>query len=391
MNRREPTVQINSSVLEWALAGSGWDAAELSEKADIELESMREQGKQSATIRVSDLRKISEVIKRPVSVLLLPEPPAEKDLPYYRRVDGTGAEKLSRETLAVIRNAKYAQSIAGELLEMRSEDAQPDIAPRTLKDDPETIAEAERKALGLGLEKRPSEESIDTFVQNTYRFLKDKIESLNIFVMQASMDVGEARGFALADGYPKVILVNSRDRPRPRLFTLLHEYAHLLLETDGICLINPNDTNERLEGRHMSVERWCNDFAGAVIMPKNMVLEELDSRADQAPDRVVSSLSRKFCSSIEATIVRILNLLDGDPRKKKYLEYYGTVKSKPVPETGGGGGDGRNMARECVNRHGTRYVRLVSDSRARDLITTNDMIRYLGLKTKHFDKLEELI
>ena len=145
MGRQEPTVQINSNVLEWAIAGSGWDAGELSKKTDIELESIRGRDKQSTTIRVSDLRKISETIKRPMSVLLLPEPPAEKNLPYYRRVDGTGAEKLSRKTLAVIRNARYVQSIAGELLEMRSENAQPDITPRTLRDDPEAIAETERK------------------------------------------------------------------------------------------------------------------------------------------------------------------------------------------------------------------------------------------------------
>ena len=59
--------------------------------------------------------------------------------------------------------------------------------------------------------------------------------------MQATMDIKDARGFALADGYPKVILVNSRDEPRPHLFTLLHEYAHLLLKTDGLCLTNLDD------------------------------------------------------------------------------------------------------------------------------------------------------
>lgn len=55
MGRWEPTVQINSSVPEWAIAGSGRDAAGLSEKADIEPGSIRGRDKQSTTIRVSDL------------------------------------------------------------------------------------------------------------------------------------------------------------------------------------------------------------------------------------------------------------------------------------------------------------------------------------------------
>ena len=49
------------------------------------------------------------------------------------------------------------------------------------------------------------------------------------------------------------------------------------------------------------------------------------------------------------------------------------------------------MAKECINRNGIRYVRLVSDSRSRDLITVSDMIKYLDLKTKHFGKLNALI
>ena len=45
------------------------------------------------------------------------------------------------------------------------------------------------------------------------------------------------------------------------------------------------------------------------------------------------------------------------------------------------------MARECLNRNGRRYVRLVFDSKSRGLITTSEMTKYLSLKTKHFEKL----
>lgn len=373
------------------MAGSGWAAGELSEKTSIESESILRLEKRSTTIKVSDLRKISKTIKRPLSVLLLPEPPEERDLTDYRKVRETSAGNLSKKTLAAIRNARYVQSNARELLEMRSEDARPNITPRTPKDDPEAVAEAERKVLGLALEKRRKGESIDKFVRAIYLALREKIESLNIFVMQAAMDVSEARGFTLADGYPRVILINSRDGPRPQLFTLLHEYAHLLLKTDGICLTNSDDFKGQPRGQDVTVERWCNNFAGAIIMPKSAILKELDDMVNRAPDRVVASLAGKFCTSSTAAVVRILNLLGKDQRREGYLEYYKMISSKPAPKTGGGSGGGRDMAKECINRNGMRYVRLVSDSRTRDMITTNDMIRYLDLKTKHFEKLDELI
>lgn len=373
------------------MVGSGWDAEDLSEKTNIESGFIFRLEERNTTIKVSDLRKISKTIKRPLSVLLLPEPPEERNLTDYRKVGGSSAGNLSKKTLAAIRKARYVQSNAGDLLEMRSEDARPNITLRTLKEDPETVAEAERKVLGLALEKRREGESVDKFVRAIYLALREKIESLNIFVMQAAMDVSEVRGFALADGYPRVILINSRDSPRPQLFTLLHEYAHLLLKTNGICLTNLDDFKGQPREQDAAVERWCNNFAGAIIMPKSMILKELDDRANYAPDRVVASLASKFYTSKTAVVVRILNLLGKDQRRDGYLEYYKMTSSKPAPKTGGGSGGGRDMAKECVNRNGMRYVRLVSDSRTRDIITTNDMIRYLDLKTKHFKKLDELI
>ena len=247
------TVQINPDVLKWAIAGSGWEAREISEKTDIESEAIRRWETSSTAIKVSDLRKISEVIKRPLSVLLLSEPPEERNLTDYRKVGGIGS-KLSKKTLATIRNARYVQSNASELLELRSEDVLPNIASRTPRDDPEMVAEAEKGALGVELEKRRRGESIDMFVRAAYTDLKEKIESFNILVMQAAMDINEVRGFALVDKYPRVILVNSKDSARPQLFTLLHEYAHLLLKTDGICLTNL-DNFKKSKGQDVSVER----------------------------------------------------------------------------------------------------------------------------------------
>ena len=391
MSRQGPTVRINPDVLRWAMVGSGWNAEDLSEKTDLRRESIRRWEMYSAPIKVTDLRKIARTIKRPLSILLLPKPPEEKDLTDYRKVGGTDIGNLSRKTLAAIRNARYVQFNAGELLKLRSEDAWPNITLRTTKDDPETVAEAERKHLGPDLGKRSKGEEIDEFVRAAYLSLKAKIESFNIFVMQATMDIKDARGFALADGYPKVILVNSRDEPRPQLFTLLHEYAHLLLKTDGLCLTNLDDFKGQPGKKDVSVERWCNDFAGAIIMPKKAFLRELDGRVDIAPEKAVASLATKFCTSKTATVVRILNLLGKDPRRKGYFEYYKMISSKPISEAGGGGGEGgRDMAKECVTRNGMRYVKMVSDSREKGLITTADMIQYLDLKTKHFEKLGEI-
>lgn len=388
MGKRYPTVRINAPVLKWLMVGSGWTAQEVSEKTGLKLESIEQWMKHDTDIKLSDLKKIANTIKRPLTVFLLSEPPKERELIDYRRVGGDDTGKFSKKTLNVIRDAKYARSVVAELLDLNSQDARPDIIHRTIKDDPQTVAETEKESLGLNLEKRPKGKSIDAFVRDEYMALKEKIESLNIFVLQAAMDVGEVRGFTLPDGDPKAILINSRAGPRPRLFTLLHEYAHVLLSTDGVCLTNSYNSGAPPGGRNVSVERWCNNFAGAVIMPKEAILYELRNNPEYPPNQMIKHLSRKFCTSKTAVVVRILNLLDEGPHKAEYLKYYQDILSKTTAKLGVGG---RDMAQECVNRYGKRYVRLVSDSEERGLITTHNMSEYLDLKIKHFERLGALI
>ncbi len=45
----------------------------------------------------------------------------------------------------------------------------------------------------------------------------------------------EMRAFSLYYDVLPVIMVNGSDAPRGRLFSLLHEYVHLLLHTGGLC------------------------------------------------------------------------------------------------------------------------------------------------------------
>lgn len=389
MKKCDATIHLNPDVFKWVVAGSGWDAKELSEKTGIRLDSIQRWETSNAPIRINELKKISKTIKRPISVLLLPEPPSEKRLPDYRKIGGMDSVKLSKKTFDVIRHARYVQSIAIELLEIRSEDTQPILSYKNLQDSSETVAELEQKSLDISFEKQ-SKESMADFSHKTYQNLKKKIEKLNIFVLQLPINISEARGFSFSDGCPKIILVNSKENSKSRIFTLLHEYAHLLLNIDGICPVDSDDINQS-QHKDVAVERWCNHFARAVIMPKNTMLSELNNiMANHTPKQIVTFLMRKFCASRKDITVRILNLLFGEKLLyKKYAEYYETLPATNFTATTRA--SRRNMAQECINRNGMKYVKLVADSKDQNLITVNDMVRYLNLKTKYFEKLKGMI
>ncbi|WP_206743056.1 ImmA/IrrE family metallo-endopeptidase, partial [Pseudoalteromonas undina] len=49
-----------------------------------------------------------------------------------------------------------------------------------------------------------------------------------------SLDRDEFRGFAIADDHAPVIFINATDTPQAQIFTLLHEFVHLLINESGV-------------------------------------------------------------------------------------------------------------------------------------------------------------
>ena len=54
------------------------------------------------------------------------------------------------------------------------------------------------------------------------------------FFQAEGIDVDEMRGFALSDHPLPVIVVNKKDSVRGRIFSMLHELAHILLGDSSI-------------------------------------------------------------------------------------------------------------------------------------------------------------
>jgi hypothetical protein len=90
------------------------------------------------------------------------------------------------------------------------------------------------------------------------------VESRNVFVLQLSMPVDDARGCSLTDQEPFMIVVSSSDAVQARIFTLFHEYAHL--RNPGICLakadLRANGPSRRLNNGATGVPRLTLAQAG---------------------------------------------------------------------------------------------------------------------------------
>lgn len=392
------TIRIDPGVLRWVMENEGWEVDELAREAGLSALQLRRWVSSESDISLDDIRKMSDKFRRPMSVLFMAEAPTTTIPPQYRRCRGEERTKprMSRDMLDVIREARFVQDNAAELLHEMGKSACPDVRTATLEQCPE--AEAARNAKMLGIEPPRGTGDGKDGEEARYCSIREKIEARNILVLQEAIPARDgASGLALADPRPAVVLVNSRDPVRNRIFTLLHEYAHVLLGADGVCPASPApDGADGVDGHLPRVELWCNRFASAVLMPRNEFNVALDdarrSVGDGDPHRVVSAMSDRFCVSMSAALLRAVEVLDDSGLKSGYARCYEQMEEEAVaPDTkdveARGAIGGMSPAMLCMARKGRKYARLVSDAGESGIITTRTMLEYLGIKLDHLDDL----
>jgi len=96
------------------------------------------------------------------------------------------------------------------------------------------------------------------------------------------------------------ILVNSRSAPTRRRYTTAHELGHWVLkQVTGKSHFRTNAAPDQRS------ERWCHQFASALLMPASWVIDDLKrNRVSGLPDAVLS-LPKKYDVSSEAFGLRI--------------------------------------------------------------------------------------
>lgn len=117
-----------------------------------------------------------------------------------------------------------------------------------------------------------------------FKLLRERAEGTGILIMQngvvgnntrSPLDPKEFRAFALIDPYAPLIFINRTDEPETaRLFSLVHELAHVWLGTDELY----NDT--ALPTGVTRLEQVCNEVAAAMLLPDRDFLKAWQSFPD---------------------------------------------------------------------------------------------------------------
>ncbi len=322
------TVPVKKDVLRWARNTRGLSTKDAATKLKItegELEQF-ENGNSQPDLETFD--RMVSAYKQPESVLLLTTPPPTIALPRDFRTSGGRRAGLTPETRLALREARELQQYVSELV---IDDPQLikslKIKPATTTENPEQRAAIEREHLGVSLAVqlrwKPQEDSFNRW--------RDWLEKKGLIILLKKMPWKDCRGFLLLeeDMLPTIV-INSEDMPSARIFSLFHEYAHLLLGAASICQATRAQSPS---------ERWCNEFASAFLLPRESIKSHVKERFPLAgkeydwPVTAVTKLATYYRVSRPAMAIRLqkLGLAIPDYYEKHKAELH-SYDARPKPE-----------------------------------------------------------
>jgi len=369
-------IEVEPKVLQWAIGTSGWTQAEIVKKLKISPSTFQHWLNGEIHPSLKHLEELSKTVKRPLAAFFLSEPPKEPPLPRDYRQLPEKEGKFDKKTILAIRRARRLQNISKELSENLNIPLRSIVTYVKQSDDQKKIAEYYRKDFGLTEELQKKMKT----PYELFSFLRDALEKKNILVFQIPMLLEDARGFTLVDTPPEVVIANSKDQIEARVFTLMHEFGHVLLHESGVSM--PERT---LFAQHVGpVEKWCNDFASALILPEAMAKVEFTGYKNNLTDTLtLSKLSRLYKVSKSMLLYNMFKL--------RYISQkeYDTVLKRYQPDKIKGKSTGFATAsadKRCIQEKGQKFVSLVASNFEQGLITRSDALDFLSIKSNNLEK-----
>ena len=374
---------ITPQILIWARERLDLSPAEAAAYLKTQPEKLQnwEQGKEYPT--VNQAKEIAKKYKIPYVFFFLPEPPQNIKPPKnqdYRTFSNQPLMRQSIELKTLLFDIMQRREVMLELynqmgIEFKEFACYFDIT----KAADNQIADTIKALLHLP-------ETIKK--TNAFNIFRNALENIGILVFQATdVPTHEMRGLSVFEEIFPIIVVNRKDAPSARIFTLMHELVHLLTRTAGIC-----DTTGFSELTSFEIELKCNHIAAQVLVPENILKTNVAymQLMENWNDNLVRQIADSFSVSREVIIGRLLAIknisFDFYQRKiRQYTdEYFNYPKDNSNKE--------RSFLSPSIDKEsqlGKTYIETVLTAFNQDVISARDAISYFeGLRLKHFEKLE---
>lgn len=324
---------------------------------------------------LKQLEDFAHLSRTAFGFFFMPEPPTlALPVPDFRTLRDEALDEPSCDLLDTLYLCQQRQDWYRDHARMHGLPALPFVGSTSLQEAPEVVAQRLREVLGVSIEAR---RRLPTWTE-ALRQLIARADDAGVMVMVSSvvgsnshrkLDVGEFRGFALADSLAPLVFLNGADSKAAQMFTLAHELAHLWLGASGVSDVQAGQVPEQ------HVERWCNQVAAELLVPMRELHAAYQPHAP-VPDEI-QRLAREFKVS---TLVALRRLFDaGYITQAALWQHYREEQDRlhALKERSNGGGD---FYRSLGARASKRFSRAIVASALEGLTSFPDAFRMLGLR-----------
>ena len=374
-------LNVNPAMIKWAREDAGYTLEEL--PGYLQDAEKWENGEETPSW--SDLRNLAKKYKRPSFFYFLKEPPqAEDDFIEFRSDDKI--EEFSPQLRLEIRKAKHRRNaylrIYGEM------GIQIPNFSKNVNDEknPIKLAKHIRNYLNVDLELQKkwifNENGNKNYTHNSFlNHWKEICFDLGILVFETgSISENEFSGCSIYYEYCPIIILNGKNYPNRRIFTLMHELAHLTQGISAICDVD----------KHNKREAFCNKVAAEILIPSksldeidlfykngNLKLGELSNIYGVSKQTVVYKLNS--CNKIDDNLKNeLITKIEESNNIKRNKDIERKKRSEPHIKT----------ITTKNKQEGSSFTKLIIEAYDNKIITATQAMRYLDTSLDQIKEIE---
>ena len=333
----------------------------------------------------TQLKRIANAYRTHVSVFYLPDPPNtfepltdHRSFPKSHAPDPEQAYRLNANVVEAHERRETLIEYYGLL-----EESPPEVTLEVNESNsPEHAAQEIREFLqfNTGLLKQCSDD------RAALKFWRHLVEGRGILVCQTSVnthlsiELTTVRGFCIAQKPFPVIVVNPKDGPYGRIFTIVHELVHIGLGKSVMQNLGFGSFPDR-----NPTEEFCNQVAAEVLVPTAELSPKVNLKTLETD---LPQFSKHFRVSPEVIMRRLQTL--GYISRQEYQTYRNTQHAKYKDSTPTGGPIPYHT--RLLNVAGEHFARTAFTAYYEQKITLADLASsFSKCDPKHIPKLESSI
>ncbi len=359
----------------------------LPKKLGISQEQYEKYETSDSKVPVEFADKLAGHFRRNWTVFLLDDLPKETVIDRDNRTEKNVSPTLHEKTFAAIEDANFILEFS-KTLEITQELNIPNKSSVESL-DPESLGQKERTASGITLDEQQRFGS-DSAALNRWIQL---IESKGIFVSQFPLNPEDKiKAFSIYRDNRAIIVLNTGDIIVARIFSLLHEYSHILRRSYGLCDLH--------NSRSSDAEVSCNRFAASFLVPSEAITSYIESIGETNFKNDLDGNVKKIANQLKVSQLVIYRRLTtfgyiSSSEYSKIHERYLAAFTRPVitripteDESQKRGGPNYYVTKRLNN--GISYSSRVFDAFDTGNITSLEASNALGISAKNLESYRNI-